>query len=257
MPLAPDGAGNDLSAWRLNTWSTCPLKYKFKYIDGLAAPPAAGEFVRKMVYGLLEHYYRRKQAGEPLSAVDLAQHLRERWHGAALASGVRFASAAEEQGARQQTLGLLAAYVSRVPPDEPRPLEVKRRLEAPLIDPTTGEDSGLRLVGIIDLLLPEANGPLIVEFKVTAQNRQRLEVAHEIQFACTAYLLRHAYQGMAETGFEVCQLVKTKTPQVVWGRYAAREEVHFRRLFAMIRAYLDDLDAKRLIFRPGEACSYC
>jgi hypothetical protein len=69
-----------------------------------------------MVYGGLEHYYRQKQAGEPLSVADLAQHVRDRWHGAALASGVRFASAAEEQGARQQTLDLLAAYVSRVPP---------------------------------------------------------------------------------------------------------------------------------------------
>jgi hypothetical protein len=38
-----------------------------------------------------------------------------------------------------------------------------------LIDPLTGEDLGLQLVGVIELLLPEANGPLIVEFKVESK----------------------------------------------------------------------------------------
>jgi hypothetical protein len=253
--------GNDVenfvSAWRLNTWAACPLKYRFKYVDEIAFPPAVDEFVNKMVYAGLEHFYRQKQADEAMSPAELASHVRDRWHSAAHAAGVRFITAKEERIAREQMLGLLAAYLNRVAPDERRPLEVKRRLETPLVDPLTGEDLGLRLAGIIDLVLPESNGPLIVAFKVKGRAPARLEVAHEVQFACNAFLLRHAYDGLPEAGFEVCHLVKTKAPQIIWHRYAARQEVHFLRLFAMIRSYLDDFRANRFVFRPGPACSRC
>lgn len=39
--------------------------------------------------------------------------------------------------------------------------------------------------------------------------------------------------------------------------YAARTEVHFRRLFAVIREYLDALDSGRFNFRPGFGCGMC
>jgi hypothetical protein len=215
-----------------------------------------GEFMARMVYAGLEHVYRQKQAGEPLSAADLTQHVHERWNAAVLASGVRFTSTVEEQATMQQTFELLSTYLNRVPAAELRPLEVKRYVKAPLIDQDCGEDLGLPLVGTLDLLLPKANGPLIVVFKVVARNNPQLETAAEIQLACLAYLLRKAY-GLPETGIEICQLVKTKAPQVVWHRYAPREQIHFRRLFAVIRAYLDDLEARRFVFRPDLSCSWC
>ena len=39
--------------------------------------------------------------------------------------------------------------------------------------------------------------------------------------------------------------------------YPARSEAHFRRLFAVIREYLDALDAGRFNFRPTWGCSMC
>jgi len=232
------------------------LKFKLKYVEGVARPMTAGELVGRMVYAGLEHYYRQKQASEPLGPAELTQNAHERWNAAVLASGVRFASAVEEQAARQQSLNLLSTYLNRVPPVEPRPMEVKRYLQAPLIDPESGEDLGLPLVGTLDLLVPEANGPLIVTFKVVARNNPQLETVAEIQLACLAYLLRNAY-GLPETGLEICHLVKTKVPQVVWHRYAPREQIHFRRLFAVIRAYLDSLESRRFVFRPDLGCSWC
>jgi putative RecB family exonuclease len=255
QPQEPHGS-NYVSASRLNTWLACPLKFKLKFVDGVSKPMAVGEFVNRMVYAGLEHYYRQKQAGEPLGAAELSQHVCERWKMAALASGVRFTSPEEEQVARQQTLNLLSAYLGRVPSVEPRPMEVKRYLEAPLIDPDSGKDLGLVLGGTVDLLVPEANGPLIVAFKVVARNNPPLETAVEIQLACLAYLLRNAY-GIPETGFELCQLVKTKAPQVIWQRYAPREEIHFRRLFAAVQSYLDGLAANRFFFRPDVSCGWC
>ena len=71
------------------------------------------------------------------------------------------------------------------------------------------------------------------------------------------------YNGKIKNGQQVAlikrdgSLVKTKVPQVHFHRYPARNEQHFGRLFAVIRAYLDDLDSGRFVFRPGMGCSWC
>jgi len=39
--------------------------------------------------------------------------------------------------------------------------------------------------------------------------------------------------------------------------YPARSDTHFRRLFGVIREYLDALDSGRFNFRPGWGCAMC
>ena len=167
-----------------------------------------------------------------------------------------FGSTADNSAARQQTIDLVAAYLRAVPADEPRPLAVEAAVEAPLIDPVSGEDLGIPLVGVIDLVLEEAAGPLVTDFKTAARSNAALEITHEIQLSSYSYLLRHSLQRQ-EAGLEIRSLIKTKVPQVQFHRYAARTERHFRRLFAAIRAYLDDLDRGDFVYRPGLGCSMC
>jgi len=75
-------------------------------------------------------------------------------------------------------------------------------------------------------------------------------VTHEIQLSCYVYLYRHSTGG-EQGGLEIRSLLKTKTPKMEFHRYEPRNDRHFRRLFAVIRAYLDELDAGRFVFRPG------
>ena len=163
---------------------------------------------------------------------------------------------AEEGALQKQAAGLVSAYLGRVSADEPSPLAVEAAMEAPLVDPTSGEDLGIPVVGIVDLILDAQEGPIIADFKTAARSAEPLEIAHEVQLSCYSFLFRHA-AGRQEAALEIRSLVKTKTPQVEFHRYPARTEAHFRRLFSLIRAYLDDLDAGRFIFRPGFGCGMC
>jgi hypothetical protein len=70
------------------------------------------------------------------------------------------------------------------------------------------------------------------------------------------YLFRQATVD-EEGGLEIRSLIKTKTPKIEFHRYAARNDAHFRRLFSVIRAYLEDLESGRFVFRPGFGCSIC
>jgi len=61
--------------------------------------------------------------------------------------------------------------------------------------------------------------------------------------------------GESEGELQIRSLIKTLKVKV--HRYPARDDTHFRRLFAAIRAYLDDLHANRFVCRPGWMCSMC
>lgn len=245
-----------ISASRLNLWLKCPLAFRLKYIDGIRSPTTPSLFVGKMVHRSLECLYRNRQLGITLDPAELAHRLVESWDQAVAEQGVRFDSTDGEQACRKQAIELVAAYCAQLPPDEPRPLAVEAALEAPLIDPTNGENLGVPLVGIMDLVLPDPDGPLIVDFKTTSRGGQPLEVMHEIQLTSYSYLFRHATHEV-EGALEIRGLVKNKIARVETHRYVARSDRHFRRLFAVIRAYLDDLDSGRFVFRPGLGCGMC
>ena len=76
---------------------------------------------------------------------------------------------------RQQVADLVQVYLANVPKDE-KPLAVEVAAEAPLVDPITGEDLGMPLVGVIDLVLDDEAGPLIADFKTAARSSEPMEI---------------------------------------------------------------------------------
>jgi len=250
------GAFSYVSASRLNCWLTCPRKWKILYLDGLRCPTTPSLFLGKVCHSGLECVYRHRQLGIELEVADISRRMLDSWAAMVDEERMRFASADEEQALQKQALDLVAAYMQRMPADEPRPRAVEVAAESPLVDPTTGEDLGIPLLGIMDLVLDGPTGATIVDFKTSARSSEPLEIVHEIQMTCYSYLFRRLEQR-AEAGLEIRSLIKTKVPKIEFHRYPARSEGHFRRLFCAIRAYLDDLDTGRFVFRPGLHCSMC
>jgi hypothetical protein len=96
----------------------------------------------------------------------------------------------------------------------------------------------------------------IVDFKMAARSATPPETLHEIQLSCYADLFRQV-TGDREGSLAIRSLIKTKTPKVEFHTYGTRSEQHFRRLFAVIGTYLDDVDGGRFVFRPGFGCTMC
>jgi len=112
------------------------------------------------------------------------------------------------------------------------------------------------MFGFVDLILETPTGMTIVDFKTAARSSAPLEISHEVQLSCYAYAFRHVF-GATERELQIRSLIKTKTPKIETHRYPARGDAHFRRLFAVIRAYLDDLKSNRFVYRPGWTCLMC
>jgi hypothetical protein len=192
LPVVPDrgdGVWDYVSASRLNLWLKCPLAFKFRYIEGIRTPTTPNLFIGKRTHDALEVFYRRRQLGVRLSAEELARRIVDTWDEAVAADDMTFKTADESVAARRQVVGLVETYLQLLPADEPPPLAVETSLEAPLVDPVTGEDLGLPLLGIVDLVLDGENGPAICDFKTSASSSPPQELAHEIQLTCYAYLL--------------------------------------------------------------------
>ena len=250
------GAWSYVSPSRLGLWIRCPLAFRFRYLDGIKTPTTPSLFVGKMCHSGLEVFYRHRQLDVTLDAEDVAKRMVDGWDETVAEEGMRFENEADEMKAKLQAVDLVAAYLAHVPKDEPRPLAVEATMESPLVDPLTGEGFGIPLLGIVDLVLGGQDGPVIADFKTAARGGTPVEIMHEIQLSSYAYLFRRL-DGRAEAGLEIRSLIKTKIPRIEFHRYEARGDAHFKRLFGVIREYLDALDSGRFNFRPGWGCSMC
>jgi len=235
---------------------SCPLKFKLRYLDGVQEPTSPSRFLGKRVHNGLEFFYRQIQVGEAVSAADVSLHMAESWKEAVVADDIQFDSLADEDALRRQAIGLVEAYLKVRDASEGFPVAVEAPLECPLVDPESGDDLAIAMFGFVDLILESPAGLTIIDFKTAARSSAPLEISHEIQLSCYAYAFRHVF-GEREHEMQIRSLIKTKTPKVETHCYPARDESHFRRLFAVIRAYLEDLQGGRFVYRPSWTCSMC
>lgn len=245
-----------ISPSRLNTWLTCPLKLKFRYVDNVTEPTTPSLFLGKQVHSGLEFFYRRRKSGQDAAVAEVMQRMMESWDESASQEGMIFQSLADEAALRALCVRLVETYLDKHGRDEEIPLAVEAPLECPLVDPQSGEDLGISLFGYVDLITEGMEGPVIVDFKTSARSSAPLDVTHEIQLSCYAYAFRQCF-GRVESELQIRSLIKTKTPKCETHCYPARDDQHFRRLFAAIRAYLDDLHSGRFVYRPGWTCCMC
>jgi CRISPR/Cas system-associated exonuclease Cas4 (RecB family) len=244
-----------ISPSRLNTWLKCPVAFKLRYIDGIRSPTTPSLFLGKAVHAGLECFYRHKQVGVNLQASDVIQRLDACWEAVLAEDNMTFTSTSDESKLKQQAAVLVSAYLAQLS-DEPAPMAVETTLQEPLIDPFTGEDLDIPLLGIIDLIVPSEDGAVVVDFKTAAKSGPPTEKVHEVQLSAYSYLYRATTQ-QPESGLQIRSLIKTKKPKIEYREYPTRSESQLRRFFQIVRAYLDDLDRGRFVHRPGFGCTMC
>ena len=245
-----------ISASRLNLWARCPLAFKLRYIDGIRSPPSPAMFLGKVVHAALEFHYRHRQVSVQLPKSDVLQFVDDTWEQAAADDDIKFQDSAAESKLLLQAKSLTEAYLEHVSDSDPTPNLVETTIECPLVDPETGEDLGIPLLGVIDLVQDGGAGDMICDFKTASKSSPPHDVLHEVQLTAYSILFRHL-SGQRESGLQIRSLIKTKTPKIAFHTYAPRTDVHYRRFFRLVRAYVDDLDKSRFVYRPSFGCGMC
>ena len=127
-------------------------------------------FLGKTVHAGLELLNRHRQICVELSPEDVVTRMIDDWGEAVEAESMQFASTEEEGVLKKQAVDLVAAYMEHTVDAQERPLAVETSMEAPLIDPDNGEDLGIPLMGIVDLVTGSRDGPSVIDFKTSARS---------------------------------------------------------------------------------------
>jgi len=194
LPDAPHkregGVWSYISPSRLSLWLKCPLAFKLRYLDGIRTPTSPALFVGRRVHQGLERHYRHRQLGITLDVEQVTGSVTDAWEESAAEEGVEFESLDEEAKLKDQAAGLVRSYLLQLPADEPQPQAVEATMEAALVDPVSGEDLGISMLGVVDLVTETDAGTTIIDFKTSSRSAPPFEVTHEIQLSSYAWLFR-------------------------------------------------------------------
>jgi hypothetical protein len=244
-----------VSPSRLNLWMKCPRAFCIRYVENVTTPPSTALFTGKVVHTILANLYTLQSVGHVCTAGHLPQFVNDAWRLNLEMDACCFKDTAEETKTQEQIHELVTAYLTSTPIHEEKPIAIEKRYEVPLVDPNTGEDFGIPLVGVVDLVLQDGGENTIVDFK-TSSAYSMPELQHEVQLSAYSYLFRET-TGQDESRCEIRQLVKGKTPRVATHKFAKRSDAHHTRFFGLIREYLDALDKGVFNYRPGWTCTMC
>ena len=239
-----------VSASRLNTWLSCRLKFWFRYVLGLTKPRTAALYVGHTVHGALKLWNNARWRRQTITVEALKQQFDTFWIGDQSKEKVRW-DEGEEAGEKETAWSLVDLYLKQTPiPPNEMAEGVEVRVEADL------SKHGLpKLIGILDLVRA---GGRIVDYKTVGQTPSDEKAVHtnEVQLSAYSVLYRDS-TGKTESGRDLHQLVKTKTPKLIITQQGPMEERQQTRLFKQMESYVAGLDRQDFVPSPGMQCTMC
>ena len=238
-----------VSASRLGMWSSCRLKFYFKYVAQIEKPATPALHGGKVVHAVLQAWNITRWRGQTLTTADLRGQFNQSWENEQVAQKIDWEG--NEAAKRDGAWRLLEVYFAQTPiPSDEKPQAVEVRLEADL-----GAHGLPTLIGIIDLVRA---GGVVVDFKTSAQTPNSERVAHqtEMQLTCYSVLYRQAV-GKQEAGFELHHLVKVKEPKLVITALPPATKAQHTRLFKQMESYVEGVSREDFVPSVGMACLSC
>lgn len=162
---------SDLSYSQIETFTTCPQKYKFSYLLNLPVPPSAALVFGDLIHRVLYDFYRRVTAGQKPSKEDLLEILEKNW------INLGYSSRAQREKYHEQGVKILSEFYEKGYQPGHRPLALEQSFKLRL--------GPVRLRGKIDRIDQTAAGIEIIDYK-TGQSSTQKEVEKDYQLALYA-----------------------------------------------------------------------
>ena len=241
-----------LSKSRLNTWCTCPEKYRLTYIENIRPEktPTA------MLEGSALHHIVENCLVYGKSIPDMPEAASsEYWQNIQL---VETEYKDEEALANAQTKILAEAKGFLAQIGELNTYQMETYFEHPLVNPITGEEEeGIILRGYADLIdQPEKDRIRIIDIKTTAKSPNMEQANRALELTVYAYLMGCQMGFHLEVPVSLLYLVRTKEPKVIWLN-AQRSLNDFMELHNTICHIADAIKQGLFWKNQGMQCSWC
>lgn len=252
-----------ISHSQMSCYSSCSLRYFYRYVEGRKA-----EFISvslpfgSAIHTALATYYRgiKNNQIEPLEAITdtfktcLSLDIDNAEVPVSYTKNMPDRDTLIVAGSR-----MIESYLKSIDPNEYDVVEIELPLAASLYNPADRQPIDYKLVGVVDLLLRNKSGDLIVvDFKTSSKSMSQSSVDDNIQLTSYSYLIssnRHVTPtASVECRFDV--LLKTKEPKLQQINTIRTKED--RKRFAKIASAVLSGVSNR-VFYPvqGFLCSTC
>jgi putative RecB family exonuclease len=234
-----------ISASRLNSWISCPLRWHEVYVRGAPFRPSPAMIFGSATHIALERLHRDLWLERDISVDELVELF---WSELRARAEEIDLSPSEIEKLGVQGKPLLELYISQY--EQEKPVAVELDLTVPVVT-EDGEDLGADLHGFIDLLTADGR---IVDLKTSARSAGVFQqvIQTKLQLDAYRYLLHQAEPGLSISGLEVRRLIRTKVPKI---------EVHqipispFGGFLDTVRRYVSAVQQMDVYPRPGFFCN--
>ena len=253
-PVAPPEEKNDplayLSASRLKSYLTCPLRFYYEKVLAIPKPANAAAHLGKAVHASLASYHTRLWRGEDASVEVVAGRFGIEFSKLEDVQPVKWEEAGDRFDAMAAGERLVRAYIAdETGRERIRPIGVEVKLEAEI------PGVPIPLVGVADLV---REGNRLTDFKTTGVTPNPGLEAWQHELQVTAYdLLIEENTGTAVSEAELVFLVKTKTPKIVRQTLPAPDATQRARFKALAEVYVRGNERREYHPCPGQHCAWC
>jgi putative RecB family exonuclease len=253
-PFATVAEKNDplkyLSASRLKSYLTCPLKFYFEKVLAIPKPTSPAAHLGKAVHAGLAIYHGNQWRGGETSPLFVASRFAAEFNKLEGVQPVKWDEPGDRVDALESGAKLIHAYIADSetrPTEKPIGIEVSLEAEIPGIP--------IPLVGIADLV---REGNKLTDFKTTGVTPNPLIEAWQHELQVTAYdLLIEDNTGQRVSEAELVFLVKTKTPKIIRQKLPAPDDTQRARFKALAWIYVNGVQSKNYYPCPGQHCAWC
>lgn len=252
-----------LSFSQINSYLLCGLKYRFNYVEKRPYERISSSlFLGTAIHQAIARYYQTLRDKETIEPLNVLEEMVE--HSLAVdceLSGVPIVfkqEAPDRQSLINQGKALIRTFYESVDLTGYQIVSVEMPISARIYN-EDGEPTDFRLVGVIDLLLRDENGELVVvDNKTAARAKSQSDVDADLQFSAYSYLLVSTGIAFARANLK-CRmdvLRKTKTPKLE--QYHSVRTPDMRLRFSKIaNSVLDGISAGVFIPNSGWLCGDC
>ncbi len=259
-PLLPTKSGfvgqglhvDYLSYSQIETFRTCPLHYKLKYILKVPAPPSSAQSMGSSIHLALSDFYMAIKTGKRATRELMLRSLEESW------ISLGFSSKKHESLAFERAKGFLLRYYKKEFDVKKIPVVIEQPFVIPL-SPLLKKERPLKIGGKIDRVDELPHGKVeIIDYKTGANVPTQKEVDHDLQltfYAMAASLLPESpYNRKPEsiilTLYYFDNETKISTVRTKEELESAREEIY------KVRKEIEESDFKCSKNMLCERCEY-
>ena len=188
-----------LSVTQIKMFLQCPLKYYFRYREGIVVKPNSSLTMGRCFHKTVEEFYKRRMKGE---SIDIKEAFSSFW--AAESKETDFKIDEIPGGLKDEGIRLIEKYIEEVAPTI-RPQEIEKEFELVF------ENVAYTLKGVIDLI--EEDGT-IVDHKCSKRSPNQKDIDRDIQLSAYQIGYRSLY-GRDPKGLRYDYVVRNKTPKTL------------------------------------------